>query len=230
MMTIKPPTDRGLRRRRFRWHKNGAREAIGSLLLGLLDDVGSSTTSASRHRFTWDKRGGTGTRCWSHARETPSRGIRGAKGREWAARGGGRPKGRMPGARQAANRGKDFPGNSSARRGRRRSPTPHPGDRCPARDEVRARRDDTRPARLTLRPARESPLRDREDLRRLRLRRYAGRVRAASASPAEDRVRTRNDAAKNAAKQAKRDTLTSTLTAASPNRISGGRSAAEGRT
>ena len=44
----------------FRWHKEGERTAVGSLLLGLFDDAGKLQHVGVCASFTQEKRAGTG--------------------------------------------------------------------------------------------------------------------------------------------------------------------------
>ena len=52
----------------FRWHKNGPGTHIGSLLLGLFDDVGTLHHVGITSSFTWERRGSPGRRAGTVAR------------------------------------------------------------------------------------------------------------------------------------------------------------------
>ena len=92
----------------FRWHKNGPRTHIGSLLLGLFDDVGTLHHVGITSSFTWDRRaelveelapwreGALDAHPWRELAEWATTGDADASGQ------------RLPGATSRWNRGKDL--------------------------------------------------------------------------------------------------------------------------
>ena len=93
----------------FRWHKNGPGTHVGSLLLGLFDDEGTSPSRGRHRRRSRGTSGPRSPRSWRRCATTRSRATRGASG----------PSGRRPaqptppasgcpGATSRWNRGKDL--------------------------------------------------------------------------------------------------------------------------
>ena len=75
----------------FRWHKDGHGDALGSLLLGLYDDEGRCTTSASPPSFTMERASRARRRARAAAGGRPRRASLGGVGGV-----GGRVRGRGP--------------------------------------------------------------------------------------------------------------------------------------
>ena len=70
----------------FRWHKGGNGTAVGSLLLGLYDDEGASSTSASAASFTDGRSAASWWRFLAPYRERRARGSPVARLGGWRAR------------------------------------------------------------------------------------------------------------------------------------------------
>ena len=92
----------------FRWHKNGPGTHVGSLLLGIFDDVGSLHHVGVTSSFTWDKRAAL-TELLAPLRENATDGHPWQEWAEWSAQGSADASGqRLPGATSRWNRGKDL--------------------------------------------------------------------------------------------------------------------------
>ena len=90
----------------FRWHKNGPGTHIGSLLLGLFDDVGTLNHVGITSSFSWDRRAALVEEL-APLRENALEGHPWAGWAEWAAEQAAAG-GRVPGATSRWNRGKDL--------------------------------------------------------------------------------------------------------------------------
>jgi ATP-dependent DNA ligase len=92
----------------FRWHKNGPGTHIGSLLLGLFDDVGKLHHVGVTSSFSWDRRAALAKE-FEPLRENALDGHPWGEWAEWAAWGAADASGqRLPGATSRWNRGKDL--------------------------------------------------------------------------------------------------------------------------
>jgi ATP-dependent DNA ligase len=92
----------------FRWHKNGPRTHVGSLLLGLYDDAGSLHHVGITSSFTWDRRAALVAEL-EPLREGARDGHPWGEWADWASAGSADASGtRMPGATSRWNRGKDL--------------------------------------------------------------------------------------------------------------------------
>jgi ATP-dependent DNA ligase len=92
----------------FRWHKNGPGTHIGSLLLGIFDDVGKLHHVGITSSFTWDKREALAKEL-EPLRDNAAEGHPWGEWAEWAALGAADASGqRLPGATSRWNRGKDL--------------------------------------------------------------------------------------------------------------------------
>jgi ATP-dependent DNA ligase len=92
----------------FRWHKNGPGTHIGSLLLGLFDDVGKLHHVGVTSSFSWDRRAALAEEL-EPLRENALEGHPWGEWAEWAASGAADASGqRLPGATSRWNRGKDL--------------------------------------------------------------------------------------------------------------------------
>ncbi|HYN70217.1 MAG TPA: ATP-dependent DNA ligase [Candidatus Eisenbacteria bacterium] len=92
----------------FRWHKNGPRTHVGSLLLGLYDDDGKLHHVGVTSSFSWDRREALVEEL-EPLREHAMDGHPWGEWAEWAAMGAADASGqRLPGATSRWNRGKDL--------------------------------------------------------------------------------------------------------------------------
>ncbi len=92
----------------FRWHKNGPRTHVGSLLLGLFDDTGRLHHVGITSSFSWDRRATLAAEL-EPLRENANDGHPWAEWAEWASSGAADASGqRLPGATSRWNRGKDL--------------------------------------------------------------------------------------------------------------------------
>lgn len=92
----------------FRWHKNGPGTHVGSLLLGLYDDVGTLHHVGITSSFTWERRAALVDEL-APLRERALDGHPWAEWAEWASAGTADGSGqRLPGATSRWNRGKDL--------------------------------------------------------------------------------------------------------------------------
>jgi len=92
----------------FRWHKNGPRTHVGSLLLGLFDDAGSLHHVGVTSSFTWDRREAL-TALLEPLRNDASSDHPWREWAEWSSMGAADGSGqRLPGATSRWNRGKDL--------------------------------------------------------------------------------------------------------------------------
>jgi ATP-dependent DNA ligase len=90
----------------FRWHKNGPGTHVGSLLLGLYDDVGTLHHVGITSSFTWDRRAALVAEL-EPLRENAVEGHPWGEWAEWAAAAEASGQ-RVPGATSRWNRGKDL--------------------------------------------------------------------------------------------------------------------------
>jgi ATP-dependent DNA ligase len=90
----------------FRWHKNGPGTHVGSLLLGLFDDVGTLHHVGITSSFTWDRRAALVAEL-EPLRENAVEGHPWGDWAEWAAAAEASGQ-RVPGATSRWNRGKDL--------------------------------------------------------------------------------------------------------------------------
>ncbi len=92
----------------FRWHKNGPGTHVGSLLLGLYDDVGQLHHVGVTSSFSWDRRAALAIEL-EPLRSDAMTGHPWAQWAEWAQAGATDASGqRLPGATSRWNRGKDL--------------------------------------------------------------------------------------------------------------------------
>jgi ATP-dependent DNA ligase len=92
----------------FRWHKNGPSTHIGSLLLGLYDDVGTLHHVGVTSSFSWDRRAALAKEL-EPLREKALDDHPWKEWADWAALGAADASGqRLPGATSRWNRGKDL--------------------------------------------------------------------------------------------------------------------------
>jgi ATP-dependent DNA ligase len=92
----------------FRWHKNGPGTHVGSLLLGLYDEVGRLHHVGVTSSFSWDRRAALAQEL-APLRERALEGHPWAEWAEWSAAGSADASGqRLPGATSRWNRGKDL--------------------------------------------------------------------------------------------------------------------------
>ena len=92
----------------FRWHKNGPRTHIGSLLLGLYDDAGKLHHVGITSSFSWERRGELAAEL-EPLRKDAMKDHPWGEWAEWAGYGQAEASGqRMPGATSRWNRGKDL--------------------------------------------------------------------------------------------------------------------------
>jgi ATP-dependent DNA ligase len=92
----------------FRWHKNGPKTHVGSLLLGLFDDEGKLHHVGITSSFTWDRREALAKEL-EPLRKNAAEGHPWGEWAEWASMGAADASGqRLPGATSRWNRGKDL--------------------------------------------------------------------------------------------------------------------------
>jgi ATP-dependent DNA ligase len=92
----------------FRWHKNGPKTHVGSLLLGLFDDDGKLHHVGITSSFTWDKRAALAKELEPLRKDALADHPWG-EWAEWAKQGAADASGqRLPGATSRWNRGKDL--------------------------------------------------------------------------------------------------------------------------
>jgi len=92
----------------FRWHKNGPRTHIGSLLLGLFDDAGTLHHVGVTSSFSWDRRAELAKEL-EPLRKNALDGHPWKEWAEWSVAGAADASGqRLPGATSRWNRGKDL--------------------------------------------------------------------------------------------------------------------------
>src|SRR3984893_11119528 len=88
----------------FRWHKQGERTAVGSLLLGLFDDSGALQHVGVCASFTQEKRRELAEFLAPYRRDA----LAGHPWRHWAEQGSGEAGHRMPGGQSRWSQGKDL--------------------------------------------------------------------------------------------------------------------------
>ena len=138
--------------------RTGRARMVGSLLLGLFDDEGSSTTSGSPPRSRWPAQAELVDRAGAVARARAWMAIRGRNGRSGPMARPKRPVSGCPARRVAGTAGKDLSWEPlRPERVVRGGVRPPAGRSVPARDDVRALATGQAARGLPLRPAGETP-------------------------------------------------------------------------